>query len=109
MRYRLVLSWLEELLAVSHIETIHIVGGGTQNRQLCQMTADACNRRVVAGPVEATAIGNVMLQAIAAADVESIAAARQIIGESFAVREYEPQDPHPWDEAFVRFQRLLEA
>ncbi len=109
MRYRLVLSWLEELLAVSRIETIHIVGGGARNQQLCQMTADACNRRVVAGPVEATAIGNAMLQAIAAADVESIAAARQIIGESFAVREYEPQEPHPWDEAFVRFQRLLEA
>ena len=64
LRYRQVLGWLEELIG-GRIETIHIVGGGTQNRQLCQMAADACHRRVVAGPVEATAIGNVMMQAVA--------------------------------------------
>ena len=52
-----------EALAGGRIETIHIVGGGTQNRQLCQAAADACGRRVVAGPVEATAIGNLMVQA----------------------------------------------
>ena len=62
LQYRRVLGWLEELIG-GRIETIHIVGGGTQNRQLCQMAADACQRRVVAGPVEATAIGNVMMQA----------------------------------------------
>ncbi len=67
----MVLSWLEQLIG-GRIETIHIVGGGTQNRQLCQTTADACQRRVLAGPVEATAIGNVMVQAIAAGDVGSI-------------------------------------
>ena len=78
LRYRMVLGWLEELVG-GRIETIHIVGGGTQNRQLCQMAADACNRRVVAGPVEATAIGNVMMQAVAAGDVAAIAEAREVI------------------------------
>ncbi len=88
MRYRLVLDWLEEL-SETRIETVHIVGGGTQNRQLCQMAADACNRRVVAGPVEATAIGNVMMQAIAMGDVDSISSAREIVRRSFDVQEYE--------------------
>ncbi len=105
MRYRQVLVWLEELTCAK-IETIHVVGGGTQNRQLCQMTADACNRRVVTGPVEATAIGNVMIQAIAAGSVESIVAARRIIGASFAGHEYSPMDTARWNEAYERFQRL---
>ena len=72
-----------EELAGGRIETIHIVGGGTKNRQLCQAAADACGRRVVAGPVEATAIGNVMMQAVAAGDVASIAEAREVIRRSF--------------------------
>jgi rhamnulokinase len=105
LRYRAVLQALEELTR-GRIETIHIVGGGTRNKQLCQMTADACNRRVVAGPVEATALGNAMMQAITAGQVQSISAAREIIGQSFAVEEYEPRASTPWDEAFERFQRL---
>ena len=75
-RFRQVLSMCEEL-AGGRLETIHIVGGGTKNRQLCQAAADACGRRVVAGPVEATAIGNVMMQAVALGDVGSIAEARR--------------------------------
>ena len=82
------------------------VGGGTQNRQLCQAAADACARRVVAGPVEATAIGNVMMQAVAAGDVGSIAQAREAIRNSFAVDEYEPQNTAAWDEAYGRFLGL---
>ena len=105
MRYRQVLGWLEALTNGS-ISTIHIVGGGTQNEQLTQMAADACNRQVVAGPVEATAIGNAMVQAIATGAVESIQAARRIIADSFAVKTYEPQSAAPWDEAFERFKQL---
>ncbi len=106
LKYRLVLSWLEELID-GPLDTIHIVGGGTQNRQLCQATADACGRRVLAGPVEATAIGNVMVQALAAGEVSSIAQARELIAASFAVEEYLPQNADRWQEAFVRFQKLL--
>jgi rhamnulokinase len=106
LRYRMVLGWLEELIG-GKIETIHIVGGGTQNRLLNQMTADACNRRVVAGPIEATAIGNVMLQAVSLGEVGSIAQAREVIRHSFSVEEYHPQNPGPWDYAYEKFKKLL--
>jgi rhamnulokinase len=102
LKYRQVLGWLEQLIG-GRIETIHIVGGGTRNRQLCQMAADACGRRVLAGPVEATAIGNVMMQAVAAGEVGSIAQARSVIGNSFDVQEYLPSLAAPYDEAFARF------
>ncbi|MFT5523860.1 MAG: rhamnulokinase [Pirellulaceae bacterium] len=107
LRYRSVLNWLEELSGAA-IGTIHIVGGGTQNKLLCQMAADACNRPVVAGPVEATAIGNVMMQAVSAGEVESIAAAREVIKFSFDVERYEPRETEQWDEAFGKFQGLGE-
>lgn len=106
LRYRMVLGMLEELIG-SRIETIHIVGGGTQNKLLNQMAADACNRRVVAGPVEATAIGNVMLQAVALGEIGSISQAREIIRASFAVEEYQPRQPELWSAAAERFRNLV--
>jgi rhamnulokinase len=106
LKYRQVLGWLEELTG-GRIETIHIVGGGTQNRQLCQMAADACNRPVVAGPIEATAIGNLMMQAVSAGDVRSIAEAREVIRHSFAVEDYDPRPDSAWDEAYAKFERLV--
>jgi len=102
LRYRQVLAALEELIG-GRIETIHVVGGGSQNKQLCQATADACDRRVVAGPVEATAIGNVMMQAVAAGVVGSIAEARDVIRQSFTVDEYLPKPSDAWDAAYERF------
>src|SRR5262249_53824684 len=106
MRCRRVLGWLERLVG-GRIDTIHIVGGGSQNRQLCQATADACQRTVLAGPVEATAIGNLLVQAIAAGDVGSIREARQVVRDSFPLARYEPRDAAIWDEAFSRFERLV--
>ncbi len=106
LRYRQVLGHLEEL-ADTKIRTIHIVGGGALNRQLCQFTADACNRRVIAGPVEATAIGNVMMQAVAAGAVSNIAEAREVIRHSFSVEEYEPSEHREaWEAAYGVFERL---
>jgi rhamnulokinase len=106
LRYRVVLGMLEELVG-NRIETIHIVGGGTQNKLLNQMTADACNRRVVTGPVEATAIGNIMLQAVSLGEVASIAQAREVIRASFAVEEFQPRQPQQWDQAVERFRSLV--
>lgn len=105
LKYRLVLGYLEELTG-KRLDTIHIVGGGTQNRLLCQMTADACNRTVIAGPVEATAIGNVMVQAITDGVVKSIAEARSLVKESFSVQKYTPRNVTLWNDAFGRFQKL---
>ncbi len=105
LKSRQVFGWLEQLVG-GRIETIHIVGGGVQNVRLCQATADACGRRVVAGPIEATAIGNIMTQAISAGAVSSIAEAREIVRRSFDVETYEPRQQDAWNEAFARFERL---
>jgi rhamnulokinase len=105
LRYRQVLGWLEELTA-ARIDTLHIVGGGVQNRLLCQMAADATGRRVVAGPIEATALGNLAVQCLAAGDIASISQAREIIRRSFEVEEYTPGEMGRWDEAFSWFRDL---
>jgi rhamnulokinase len=105
MRFRKVLGDLESL-AGGRIETIHIVGGGIQNRQICQAAADACGRRVVTGPIEATATGNLMMQALAAGDVGSIAEAREVVRRSISVDVYEPQNTAAWDEAYGRFSKI---
>ncbi len=106
MKVRQVFGMCEEL-AGGRLETIHIVGGGTRNRQLCQAAADACGRRVVAGPIEATATGNLMMQAVAAGDVGSIAEAREVIRRSFPVQQYEPQNTTAWDDAYEKFTSVL--
>jgi len=106
MKFRQVFGMCEEL-AGGPVETIHIVGGGTRNRQLCQAAADACGRRVVAGPIEATATGNVMMQAVATGEVGSIAEAREVIRNSFDVEQYEPRDTAAWDQAYEKFQKVL--
>jgi rhamnulokinase len=107
LRYRVCLSALEDLLGY-RLETIHVVGGGVKNHLLCQMTADACNRTVVAGPVEATALGNVISQMLALGRFQSIAEARTWMRSMSAIEVYEPQNTSPWDAAADRFtQRAI--
>jgi len=106
MKFRHVLGMCEALSG-GRIETIHVVGGGTKNRQLCQAAADACGRRVLAGPVEATATGNLMMQAVAAGDVGSIAEAREVLRHSFDVEPYEPQNASAWDDAWQRWAGVV--
>ncbi len=106
LTYRKTLEGLEDILGRS-IDTIHIVGGGTQNELLNQMTADACGRRVVAGPVEATAIGNILVQAMAVGAVKSLDEARSIVRNSFEVKTYEPRNTAKWDASFERFRKIV--
>lgn len=106
LRYRLVGGWLKELMQ-GPLHTVHIVGGGAQNRLLCQMAADACGSTVVAGPVEATAIGNVVMQAVALGDIGSVAEGRDVIRDSFGAETFEPRETAPWNEAFARFEQLV--
>jgi rhamnulokinase len=108
LQYRWVLERLEELTG-RRLEVIHVVGGGSQNELLCQLAADCCNRPVVAGPVEATAIGNVLVQAVALGLLGSLADGRAVVRESFAVRTYEPQRPEAWQEPCQRYQGLRSA
>lgn len=106
LKCRWVLERLEELLG-KRLEVIHIVGGGSRNALLCQFTADAAHRPVLAGPAEATAIGNIMVQAIALGYVNSHAEAREIIRRSFEVTRYEPQQPEAWQDAYERFVKIM--
>ncbi len=106
LRYRWVLEKLEELTG-KRLDVIHIVGGGCQNALLCQLTADACNRPVVAGPVEATALGNVLVQAIGLRLLGSLADAREVVRRSVEVVTYSPRDSAAWDGPYARFQGLL--
>lgn len=102
LKYRLVIERLEALLH-RRFQAVHIVGGGSQNRLLCQFTADVAQRAVIAGPVEATAIGNVAVQAVSTGHLASLDEARRVISESFAVETYQPGDGGAWDEAYARF------
>ncbi|MBV9124059.1 MAG: rhamnulokinase, partial [Planctomycetes bacterium] len=95
LRYRWTLDRLEEMLG-RRLDVIHVVGGGSQNSLLCQFTAEACQRPVKAGPVEATAIGNVLVQAVGLGLVGSLAEAREVVRRSFEVRAYLPRDPQSW-------------
>jgi rhamnulokinase len=105
LRYRTCLEMLESLVE-NRIDTIHIVGGGSLNKLLCQMTADACNRTVVAGPVEATAIGNLLMQMVGTHQIADVNSARRLVRESFETVNYEPQNPSDWEEAADRFAKL---
>ncbi len=103
--YRKTLSELEQLTG-KPINRLHIVGGGSRNELLNQCAASAIGRRVLTGPVEATAAGNILLQALASGAVSSLAEARQIIARSFPQNSYEPQETPLWEAAYTRFLRL---
>lgn len=93
-------------LAGRRIDRLHIVGGGSQNRTLNQFTADACGIAVLAGPVEATASGNILVQAIACGDVSGAAEVRQIVRNSFPLERFNPANPAAWEKARARFAGL---
>ncbi len=108
LKYRWVIEKLELMLG-QRLEPIHIVGGGTQNQLLCQLTADATRRAVVAGPVEATALGNLLVQAMAMGAIGSMAEGSEVIRHSFEVKTYEPAgDSSRWDEAYTRLLKVME-
>lgn len=107
LKYRWVLERLEEMLGC-RLRTVHLIGGGSRNKLLDQFTADATQCPVVAGPAEATAIGNIIMQALALDHIASLEEGRQMIRRSFGVVTYEPRDPARWDEAYARFLRIME-
>ncbi|CAG0986632.1 rhamnulokinase [Phycisphaerales bacterium] len=104
LRTRAVLGTLESL--TGRVATIHLVGGGAHNPLLCQFTANAAARPLLAGPIEATAAGNLMCQAFAHGRASSLQEIRAVIAASFRPIRYEPQDHHAWSEANGRFQHL---
>jgi rhamnulokinase len=96
-----------ETLTFSRFEQMHIVGGGSKNELLNQFTANALEIPVHAGPVEATALGNIIVQAIALGDLPSLEAARKLVHRSSAIRIYYPEESEAWRAASLRFGELM--
>ena len=84
------------------IEILHIVGGGIQNELLCQFTADATGKKVIAGPIEATASGNILMQAKATGQIETLDQAREIVRNSFDLKQYQPENVAVWQEQYEK-------
>jgi rhamnulokinase len=108
LKYRQVLGWLEELTG-NRIEVIHIVGGGSQSRLLNRFCADACQRPVLTGPVEATAMGNLLVQVRADKELKSLSEIRDVVRRSSDVVIYKPSPPGAWDAAFGKFADLCRS
>lgn len=105
LEYRWVAEKINQLTGNTY-PTIHIIGGGSQNRLLNQFTANATGKKVIAGPVEATAIGNILVQAIATGKISSLAEGREIVRNSFPVEIYHPEDGDAWERAYKRYIKL---
>jgi len=108
LRYASVVRKIEELTGAA-VPGIHIVGGGSRNDYLTQATADAAGRPVLAGPVEATATGNLLVQAIANGEIASLGAGRRLLAEVFQPRRFEPRNAAVWREAARRYDEMEEA
>ena len=104
--YRRVLEHLETSLG-HKLNPIHIIGGGTQNRLLNQLTADVTNRKVITGPIEATAIGNILVQALAQGHISSVDEVRKVARQSFTPEVYLPNPSTKWDSAYKRFNNYI--
>jgi rhamnulokinase len=106
-RYRVVLESLEELTG-TRFEAIRIIGGGSKNRLLNQFTANATGRTVIAGPVEATALGNIAMQMLATGGAGSLAEARAVVDRSFPADRFEPADTDQWNTHYHRFRQYAD-
>jgi sugar (pentulose or hexulose) kinase len=107
-KYRLVVANLEKLTG-KRVERIRVIGGGSRNRLLNQLTADATGRTVLAGPAEAAALGNVAMQMLATGAVSSLEEVRSIIDRSYPAEVFEPLDTEKWDRQAERFEHYCEA
>ena len=108
LKYRYVTESMEAMMG-RKIDTIHMVGGGIKDQFLCQMTADATGRRVVAGPVEATAMGNIAVQLMALGEIEGLSGIRKTVMASADTKEYMPSGAPGWEEAYRTFKKVCLA
>ena len=105
LSYASQLAQLEQMLGIE-IKVLHVVGGGSQNRLLNRLTASAAGMLVTAGPVEATALGNILIQAVASGELGSLKDLREVIRNSYTIEEFEPEDAAPWADALQRYENL---
>ncbi len=105
MKYRLTFEKLRECTERDY-PVIHVIGGGTKDGLLCQMTANSCDRTVKAGPIEATVMGNVAVQLMSDGSVENIGQARKIVADSSELKTFEPTDTDKWAKAYKDFLKV---
>jgi rhamnulokinase len=105
MRYRRVLEGMEQL-ANRRIDVIHIVGGGSKNMLLNQFVADCTGRRVIAGPSEATAIGNILVQAMGAGELSGLPEIRKVVLRSFPPVVIEPHPDSEWERGYEKYRKV---
>lgn len=108
MKYRLSIQKLQECTGKEY-KALYMVGGGIQSKMLCQMTANACGFPVVAGPVEATVLGNIAIQLMASGDIKDLTQARTVIKNSEKIEVYEPQNVAQWDTFYEKFQEIIKS
>jgi rhamnulokinase len=108
LKYRFIIEKLNSLRQ-KPVEVLHIVGGGSRNRLLNQWTANATGLPVIAGPAEATAVGNILVQAIAQGELTGVGEGRQWVAGSFSLESFEPQSQEEWNEAYERAKSIFEA
>ena len=106
--YRVEMDGIEKLTG-RKLATLYIVGGGCRNALLNQATADATGRTVIAGPVEATAAGNILVQAVAMKELKNLDALRGVVRKSFEVVTYKPNPTLDWLDALVKFNGLKKS
>ncbi len=107
LKYRYALEQIEACTG-KHFNMINMIGGGIQSKLLCQMTASASGRKVLAGPVEATALGNIAVQLMSLGEIKDMKEARQIVANSEKTYEYFPQDKEKWDAAYEKFKTIIQ-
>ena len=106
MKYKLTFEKLRECTERDY-PVIHVIGGGTKDGLLCQLTANSCNRTVKAGPIEATVMGNIAVQLMSDGSVENIGQARKIVADSSELKTYEPVDTDKWEKAYANFLKIV--
>ncbi|MDR1801014.1 MAG: rhamnulokinase [Lachnospiraceae bacterium] len=106
LKYRYALEQIEHCTKKKY-KNIHMIGGGIQSKMLCEMTACANNKKVIAGPIEATALGNIAVQMISLGIIKDLKTVRESISKSDDIHIYEPQDFETWDKAYAKWKTIL--
>jgi rhamnulokinase/L-fuculokinase len=106
LKYRYTFDGIKECTEKEY-DRIHVMGGGTKDKLLLQMTAESCNVKVYGGPIEATALGNVAIQLMSTGAIKDIKEARKIIAKGENLKLYEPKDNADWEKAYEDFKNII--
>ncbi len=104
LEYRRAVERIEDITGKA-VDCLHIVGGGIRNELLCQFTANAVGKKVIAGPVEAAASGNILMQAVATGQIKTLAEARRLVRNPFELKEYQPQEASLWKKQYKKIKK----